>query len=199
MTPSAWLIDLDGTLYRSLPLKLVMGLRLALAPSHTRNSVLAFRREHERLREEMIGPIENPYALQLERTASNLGLDTAELEVLVAEWMIRRPTRWISTFRRSGLLKEIADFRALGGRTALVSDYPARQKLRALGAEALFDVVIANGEAGGPPRIKPSPDGYLRAAARLGVRPEQCLVIGDREDADGLAARKANMRFRLIR
>ena len=96
------------------------------------------------------------------------------------------------------MMEEIAKFRALGGKTALVSDYPARQKLRALRAEGHFDVVIANGEAGGPERLKPHPDGYLLAAAQLGVPPEQCLVIGDRDDADGAAARHAKMAFRLI-
>jgi beta-phosphoglucomutase-like phosphatase (HAD superfamily) len=59
--------------------------------------------------------------------------------------------------------------------------------------------VIANGEPGGPERLKPHPDGYLLAAALLGVSSEQCLVIGDRDDADGVAARHAKMAFRLIR
>jgi hypothetical protein len=33
VTVSAWLIDLDGTLYRSLPVKLAMGLQLSLTSS----------------------------------------------------------------------------------------------------------------------------------------------------------------------
>jgi HAD superfamily hydrolase (TIGR01549 family) len=196
---SAWLIDLDGTLYRSLPVKLAMAMELALTSRRTRKSVLVFRQEHVRLRKEQSKPVASPYRLQMERAARRLGIDPEELEPLIAEWMIRRPTRWLAALKRDGLLEEIADFRALGGKTALVSDYPALQKLRALGAEAYFDVVIANGEAGGPERLKPHADGYLLAAAQLGVSPEQCLVIGDRDDADGVAARHAKMAFRLIR
>lgn len=199
VTVEAWLVDLDGTLYRSLPLKLAMGLELALASSRTRKSVLVFREEHERLREELREPVESPYRLQMERAARRLGVDEAALEPLIAEWMINRPTRWIAAFKRRELLEEIADFRALGGKTALVSDYPALHKLRALRAEASFDLVVANGEEGGPERLKPHSDGYLLAAARLGVSPEQCLVIGDRDDADGVAARHAKMAFRLVR
>jgi len=33
----------------------------------------------------------------------------------------------------------------------------------------------------------------------LGAAPSQCLVIGDREDRDGEAARAAGMRYRRIR
>jgi HAD superfamily hydrolase (TIGR01549 family) len=46
--------------------------------------------------------------------------------------------------------------------------------------------------------LKPWPDGYLLAAERLGVAAAECLVIGDREDADGLAASRAGMAFRRV-
>jgi beta-phosphoglucomutase-like phosphatase (HAD superfamily) len=38
----------------------------------------------------------------------------------------------------------------------------------------------------------------LQAASELGISPEECLVLGDRQDADGEAARRAGMAFRLI-
>jgi HAD superfamily hydrolase (TIGR01509 family) len=60
-------------------------------------------------------------------------------------------------------------------------------------------VVVASGENGGPTRLKPHPDGMLRAARALGVEPSRCLVIGDRDDADGAAARAAGMAFRRVR
>ena len=63
----------------------------------------------------------------------------------------------------------------------------------------LFDVVVANGEEGGAPRLKPWPDGYQSAAERLGIAPERCLVVGDRQDADGAAAELAGMEFRLVK
>lgn len=198
MTTDAWLVDLDGTLYRPLPMKLAMGLRLALAPPRIRKSILTFRQEHDILRKAQNEPAQSPYALQLERAADKLDVDRFELERIVDEWMIRRPCRWIATFKRKRLLAELADFRSSGGRAALVSDYPAREKLDSLEASELFDAVVANGEAGGAEWLKPHPDGYLRAATRLGVPPERCLVIGDRADLDGESARRAGMRFRLV-
>jgi HAD superfamily hydrolase (TIGR01549 family) len=192
----AWLVDLDGTLYRAGPVRLAMAAELALFGAPSALLLRRFRKEHERVRE--LGLEGDPFRLQIERTAEAVGRPSDEIELLVRSWMIERPARWLGLFRRTGLLREIADFRAAGGRTALVSDYPARRKLEALGAAELFDVVVASGEPGGPLRLKPHPSGMLRAAEALEVAPERCLVIGDRKDADGLAAESAGMAFRWL-
>ena len=115
------------------------------------------------------------------------------------EWMFERPLKWVGSARRQGLLDALVGYRAQGGKTALVSDYPASQKLAALGAAGLFDLVVSSGEPGGPSKLKPDPEGYLSAGSRLGIDPGRCLVIGDRDDADGAAARAAGMGFCLIR
>jgi len=146
----------------------------------------------------MAEPLGDPWRAQLERTARALDLEPEEVEGRVREWMIERPGKWLRRFRRAALLAELEQFRRAGGRLALVSDYPARHKLGALGCADLFEVVVANGEAGGPRWLKPDPDGYLSAAGRLGVAPERCLVLGDRADADGEAARRAGMTFRHV-
>ncbi len=58
-----------------------------------------------------------------------------------------------------------------------------------LGLWGFFAAVICKGDA---PRIKPAPDLYLAAANKLGVLPEQCLVIED--SLNGLmSARAAGM------
>ena len=194
----AWLVDLDGTLYRPGPLKLMMAVELALLGAPAIGAIRKFRAEHERLRAERVA-CESPFELQLERAARAAGIETQRMRTLVEEWMVRRPARRLARVRRHELFDEVERFRAAGGRTAIVSDYPARAKLAGLGATALFEVVVANGEPGGPTELKPSPVGYLAAASRLGVAPARCLVIGDRDDADGEAARRAGMAFRLCK
>lgn len=198
MSARAWLVDLDGTLYTARWVKLAMAAELALRGWGAVSTLRRFRREHELLRDELDREVESPFSLQVERTAAALSVDRVLVERRVTEWMIERPRKWIRRFKRQGLLDEIASFRAGGGKTALVSDYPASAKLAALEATALFDAVVASGEAGGPRRLKPHPDGYLEAARRLNVAPNECLVIGDREDADGAAARAAGMAFRKV-
>jgi HAD superfamily hydrolase (TIGR01549 family) len=192
----AWLVDLDGTLYSRRPVQLLMAAELAFLGWSSAGMLRRFRQEHERVRE--LGLEGDPFALQIQRTAEALGRSADDVEDEVRRWMIERPGRWLALFRRQPLLAEIAAFRGTGGRTAVVSDYPAKKKLEALGASGLFDTVVASGEPGGPKRLKPHPEGYLLAAERLEVEPSSCLVIGDREDADGEAARAAGMAFRRI-
>jgi HAD superfamily hydrolase (TIGR01549 family) len=192
----AWLVDLDGTLYAQAPVRLAMAGELSLFGWNAFRVLRRFRHEQEALRAlELEG---DPFTLQLERTAVALGEPRDAVEALVRAWMIERPGKWLSLFRRRALLEEIRAFRARGGRTALVSDYPARKKLAALGATPLFDTIVASGEPEGPLRLKPHPSGVLQAAAALGIEPGRCLVIGDRADADGAAARSAGMAFRKV-
>lgn len=197
MNHDAWLVDLDGTLYYPYPVKLAMAVELVLFGAPAIAPLRRFRHEHEAIRKELASG-GDPYGAQLTRTALALGRDIAPVSELVEEWMQKRPARWLRLFRRRALLTEIARYRKEGGKTALVSDYPARHKLAALQAEPLFDTIVASGEPNGPTELKPHPGGYLLAAERLGVPPNRCLVIGDRDDADGAAARAAGMNFRQV-
>ena len=200
----AWLVDLDGTLYTARWVKLGMALELALFGWSAVATLRQFRHDHEALREEVASgkalslSHPSPFAAQLARSAEALQLPVAQVERVVRDWMFERPGKWIRRFPRRSLLAELGAFKAQGGRTALVSDYPAERKVSALGARDLFEVVVANGEPHGPRRLKPDPEGYLRAAELLQVAPARCLVIGDRDDADGAAARAAKMGFRLV-
>jgi len=77
--------------------------------------------------------------------------------------------------------------------TAVVSSAPrlnVETLLDALGLADAFDTLVAEEDA---ERGKPDPQGYLVAAERLGIAPEECVVI---EDAPGgvEAAKRADMR-----
>lgn len=102
--------------------------------------------------------------------------------------------RVAETIRREGHLNDgavdaIDHFRRLGLRLALASSSPMgliRAVLEMGRLEDRFDVVLtAEEEAHG----KPDPAVYLRAADRLGVRPERCLAIED--SLAGIRAAKA--------
>jgi len=197
----AWLIDLDGTLYWQRPVRWLMAAELLLLAPHRVRAVQCFRGLQERLRHEPAtsAVATCPYQWQLAEGARVLGCAPEQLATLIRCWMEERPGKWLRLFRRRSLLGEIEAFRAAGGKTAVVSDYPAACKLASMQIAALFDAVVACGEASGALALKPDPAGYLQAAAALNVEPARCLVIGDRDDADGEAARRAGMDFRLMR
>jgi FMN phosphatase YigB (HAD superfamily) len=196
--PRAWLLDLDGTLYHARRLKLVMLWELRRASPAALATLRRFRQEHEWLRRHQTSPLTDPFQAQLERTAEARGTSVAEVAATVQHWMFACPGRWLRRFRRTSLLQAAYAFRAEGGRIAVVSDYPARAKLLALDCEDLAECVVACGEAKGPRWLKPHPDGYSLAAERLGVSAAECLVIGDRIDADGAAAERAGMAFQRV-
>ncbi len=198
---AAWLVDLDGTLYRQTPVKFAMAAELMLFGWGSIRTLRTFRHAHEalRLQPNSSALALSPFQRQLEHAAERLGRPTSDVERIVREWMLERPLKWVARAKRQALLDALRAYRAQGGKTALVSDYPASGKLRALGALELFDLVVSSGEDGGPSKLKPDPEGYLSAASRLGIEPARCLVIGDRDDADGAAARAAGMGLWLIR
>ena len=201
-TYAAWLVDLDGTLYRHKPVKLAMAAELLLFGWGAIKTLRTFRHSHEELRDAAVAESAlavSPFQRQLEHAAQKLGKPASDVERTVREWMFRRPLKWVARSRRADLVERLKKFREAGGKTALVSDYPATEKLNALGVASLFDLVVSNGEPGGPSQLKPHPEGYLSAAERLGVAPSACLVIGDRDDADGAAARAAGMAVHIIR
>lgn len=61
--------------------------------------------------------------------------------------------------------------------------------LAAHGLETLFDTIVTGSDVAEP---KPSPEPYLLAAARLGVRPDRCLAVED-SDVGIESARRAGM------
>jgi phosphoglycolate phosphatase len=66
--------------------------------------------------------------------------------------------------------------------------------LALVGLEDYFDFVIG-GDA--LPQRKPDPEPLLHAAARLGIEPGACLMIGDSSN-DAMAARAAGMPIVLV-
>jgi len=79
-------------------------------------------------------------------------------------------------------------------RIAVYSDYPfLKERMEALGVISGPGVLLYGPESFGAQ--KPAARPFLHIAADLGVRPGEVLVIGDRNDTDGLGAFNAGMRF----
>lgn len=82
---------------------------------------------------------------------------------------------------------------AAGLRLAAVTNAPGRHqrsKLATVGLIDAFDVLVIAGEVG---IAKPDPAIFHLACARLGVRPDQTVHVGDRLDLDALAAVEAGL------
>lgn len=133
--------------------------------------------------------------LQYRLPAQHLGCRPAEVQARVEDWMERRPLRWLAACRRPGIAALFDALRRQGKQVAVLSDYPARDKLAALGLHA--DPVVWAGDAG-IGRLKPDPRGLRQILARTGVAADRTVVVGDRADRDGAVAARVGARALLL-
>ena len=194
----AVVFDVDGTLYDQGALRRRMAWELA-GRCLTRPATLAearilrsFRALREALAEEEATGIGK---LQYERSAQRLGLPAARVEAVVEEWMLRRPLRHVAACRKAGVRRLFSALRRSGRRIGVWSDYPARGKLAAMGLAA--DVVVSAVDPD-VDRLKPNPAGLARVLERLQVSPAESLLIGDRDERDGEAARRFGCPYLLL-
>ncbi|MEO8695721.1 MAG: HAD family hydrolase [Acidimicrobiales bacterium] len=192
----AVVFDVDGTMYDQSRLRRAMLLRLirayALHPLQGRQVarvIRAYRRAQEELRE---SKGVDPALQQATVAAGRTGLATEEVERITMRWLEHEPLRVLARYRRTGLVETLAALRADGVRLGVVSDYPADDKLTALGIRQFFDVVVSaqDSDVGA---FKPNPRGLQVCLARLGVAAANALYVGDRPETDAAAAQSSDV------
>lgn len=189
--------DVDGTLYdqhrlRRAMLTQLLWICLRTGDIETVLTLREFRKTRERLADN-----EDPEFLrrQYAVTAKKRRCSQQHVASLVDEWMIRRPMCSIYQYVYPGVRQFFSDLRRAGKRIAIFSDYPAAEKIAAMGLAA---DVIRCAEDRSIGRMKPDPAGLEDILASERVSRHRCLMIGDRLDRDAEAARRANVRV-LIR
>ncbi len=197
--PRGVVFDVDGTLYHAAPLRLIMMARLALAfvahPIRTRRQmhILAhYRRAQEWLR---VHPVAGRLTAdsQALRTVETTGQSLEAVRATVRHWMEDAPLPWVRWCARRSLLRKIVAWHRMGVPLAVYSDYPAGDKLKALGLDSIFKVVVCSTDPD-VGAIKPDPHGFEVAARKLGLPAASVAFVGDRPAVDGAGAEKAGMR-----
>jgi FMN phosphatase YigB (HAD superfamily) len=189
--------DLDGTLYDQscLRRRMLRELGLYCLRHPTEVGLLRvigeFRRARERLADEQASNIAQ---LQYERPAASLAIQPEAVAGVVREWFEERPLRHLGGCRFASIDQVFESLRGSGRQVGVFSDYPVRDKLRALNLEADLVAAAAEPEID---RLKPHPAGLESLMKRTGVTPVQTLMIGDREDRDGACARNAGVQYRI--
>jgi len=195
LEPSDWegvhlvAFDLDGTLYSQYRLRVRMARDVLLHAASTCSLeammvVGAYRRIREQMGEQEVPDFESALVAA---TASATGRSSHEVRVIVHEWIERRPLSYLAACRYPGLVELFAGLRSKGKVIGVLSDYPASAKLSALGLRA--DHVVCAGDAG-VGLLKPNPRGLQAMIEAVGTNPCQTVLIGDRVDRDGAAARR---------
>lgn len=181
--------DVDGTLYSQKKLRPRMARDLLLSALWSRSTravrvLSAYRKIRERLGDEEVREFE---PVLLGETAQCCGVSEAEVAAIVAEWMERRPLAYMADCCFPGIPQLFERLRTGGKTIGILSDYPAHAKLRAFGLSA--DVVVCAGDPG-VGVLKPHPQGLERVMELAGIPAGATVMIGDRIERDGDAARR---------
>lgn len=201
----AVLFDVDGTLYRQPPLRVLMAAELALdaasRPSFRRTSRLlqvlrTFRHTREVLRNRKGRPglLED---LQYSAVAERLGIDAADVRTTVAEWILERPLKHMPRVCRASLHELLRTLAARGVQIGALSDYPVTAKLEALGVAQFFSLGLCTTDRA-IDAFKPDPKGFRHACEVWGLAPQEVLYVGDRPEVDGAGAAAAGMRCVIV-
>lgn len=195
-SPFSWdsidlvVFDVDGTLYDQRRLRLAMlGLLLADALRTRSLSTLRTLRTFRRVRESLGDTPASAFMQeQYARTALQHGMRAEDVERLATEWLERKPLPMLAACRYPHVDALFAALVRSGRQVAVFSDYPASAKLEALGLQAGQVVCATDPQIR---RLKPDPAGLVAIMGACSASPQRTLMVGDRADRDGGAARRA--------
>jgi len=182
--------DVDGTLYAQKPLRIRMLMALLI---HTLTSgsleTLKILKHFRRVREDLGNhETQNFEASLFERTSKITGASAEKIAEVVHEWIEVRPLAYLKACRYPGVNEVFEGLRSRGIKVGVFSDYPAGQKLNAMELQADF---VISAEDTSVRVLKPNPLGLTRLMDQADTSPSKTLMIGDRIDRDGEAAKRA--------
>jgi FMN phosphatase YigB (HAD superfamily) len=100
--------------------------------------------------------------------------------------MLERPLTYVKKCKDDALIALLDRTKNAGTKLIVCSDYPVKEKLEAL--QFTPDEAYSADDLG---HMKPDAEGLTRILAKQRIDPAACLVIGDRDDKDGMLG--ANM------
>jgi putative hydrolase of the HAD superfamily len=186
------IFDVDGTLYRQSTLRrrmLTLLVRDALAQRST--SGLRILREYRAERERLADDETANFELVLRRrVAEKCQVSDETVTAVVSEWIEKRPLSELGRCLYPDVIPLFEAIRGSGRKIGILSDYPVRDKLKALSLKADYSVAAGDPEVG---MMKPHPAGLEHLIRLAGEQPESTVLIGDRPERDGEAGRRAGV------
>jgi HAD superfamily hydrolase (TIGR01549 family) len=189
--------DVDGTLYDQRSLRFRMLLEMLVYSIRNRDlNFISILRAYRRIREQLGDSLHEDFERELNsRTAALVGCSEEQVRSTAQEWLERRPIRHLIRYRYPKLPEFFQGLRKHGKKIGIFSDYPAVEKLVALGLHA--DIIVCSGDED-VGILKPHPRGLHVLMSRAAMNPAETILIGDRPERDGLAAQTANVRALIL-
>jgi HAD superfamily hydrolase (TIGR01549 family) len=182
--------DVDGTLYNQQAMRLrilrdLAGYSIASRSLETPTTLHLYRKLRETMGEHEVDAFDGELVA---RTAQEAGVEESKVQSIVREWIEQRPLAHIRACRYPNVVELFAALKRRNKIVGIFSDYPAAEKLRAMELSADIIVSAVDKNVG---ILKPHPRGLVVLMSAAGVGPEATILIGDRAERDGEAARRA--------
>lgn len=201
----AVIFDLDGTLYYQRPFRVRMAWWIVgyiISHPHAVRDVfliIQYRKVREHW-EQYSGSVEAPDTQMLDRqqyayVAKQMKLSVEKVQRTIAFYMLEAPLKLLAAYRDEVLADIIETLRQHNITVVIYSDYPVQEKLKALGIKADAYYVSADARIG---CMKPDPKGIQVILKDYGLSHTDALMIGDRYEKDGLAAKENAVDFIIV-
>ncbi len=187
------IFDMDGTMYYQPPLRCHMALSLMghywCHPGKWKEIVIlkCYRQIRERFKTADKGNLEQEI---IEKTAIETKSAPETVEQIIRKWIFEEPINKLSHCRDHQAAELMRRLKGMEVQTVIYSDYPVADKIKALNLTPDF---YFSGSDEGINSLKPDPAGMNYIMKVLKVKPEEVLVIGDRQEKDGEAAGNAGV------
>ena len=192
------IFDVDGTLYNQSILRKQMALQLLghylVRPwnLYDLQVIRIFRKEREKM---CLEQLQNLEEAQYERCAQKVNRPSHKVKALITRWMYQAPLPLLAASRFAGIQEFFTALHKKGIKIAIYSDYPASEKLAALGLEA--DLVVSSTDKA-IDSLKPNPAALRYICEKFHTTADKCLFFGDRDELDGECARQAGMSYYIL-
>lgn len=137
----------------------------------------------------------NIYEAQFLEVSKKMKISNDRVISVVDYWMNKEPLKYIKKCLNKEV-KELIDKLSLCKVLIIYfSDYDPSEKVKALGLPHDYFFCASDPQIDA---LKPSEKGLTYILEKLNLKSEECFLIGDREDKEGIMAKKVNMKYYLI-
>lgn len=187
---SLYVFDLDGTLYDQPRLRMIMAWRLATYYiCHPLRIREVFILQHFRKVKDAWTKNSSEEDI-MAKVAEDKGIAVDRVRDIVRRWIYDNPLSALVKTKDDKLIGWMRQLQSNGKKVVILSDYPTKDKLAALGVAADCEYSPDDERID---ELKPSPKGLLTVLADYGISGEDALMIGDRAEKDGAAAKAAGV------
>ena len=192
--------DLDGTLYfqQEFRLKMAMVLlkKLFLRPSKWKELIVILK--YRQVRENWVASDsgDDMEMRQYVRTASKCGIQPEEVKRIIIHWMHEEPLKHLLPYRDEEAVIRIKEMQKQGILNVVYSDYPTKDKLKALEIWVEGSFAASDKEIG---CMKPNPKGIEYILQKYKVDKKDAIMVGDRMEKDGEAAIAAGVDYLILK